>query len=92
MSAPVKKYQSGAINLAIWENKAQTANGERTFYSVTFDRRYKDNKTDEWKSTNSLRENDIPKLKMLLDKAYEYINLKDDVSSSSKQETEQEYA
>ena len=38
---------------------------------------YKD-KDGVWKSTNSLRVNDLPKAILVLNKAFEYISIKDD--------------
>jgi hypothetical protein len=72
---PVKSFRSGAINVSIWENETINAEGVPTSYkTVSFDRRYKD-KNGEWKSTNSLRANDLPKAVLILQKAYEYLVL-----------------
>jgi len=61
--------------VSIWENEGLSQEGVPTSYkSVSFDRRYKD-KTGEWKSTNSLRANDLPKAVLILQKAYEYLVL-----------------
>jgi len=73
MSSPIKKFSAGGIQVAIWENEGKDG---RTFNSVSFDRRYKDDK-DEWKSTNSLKTNDIPKAIIALQKSYEYLVLKE---------------
>ncbi|MFH1586538.1 MAG: hypothetical protein ABID38_01625 [Candidatus Diapherotrites archaeon] len=72
MSSPVKKFSAGGIQVAIWENEGKEG---RSFHSVSFDRRYKDK--DEWKSTNSLKTNDIPKAIIALQKSYEYLVLKE---------------
>lgn len=73
MSAPVKKFSAGGVQIAIWENEG--AEG-RTYNTVSIDRRYK-NKDGEWKSSSSLKLNDIPKAVLALQKAYEYIALKE---------------
>jgi hypothetical protein len=41
-------------------------------YTVAFERSYKD-RDGNWKSTNSLRLNDIPKLRLVAQEAYEYL-------------------
>lgn len=74
MAKPVKKFSSGAVQAAIWENEGKEG---KPFYSVSIDRRYKD-KNDEWQSTNSLKANDLPKAALVLNKAFEYLTLKDD--------------
>ncbi len=74
MGQPVKKFSAGAIQAAVWENEGKEG---KQFYSVSIDRRYKD-KNNEWKSTNSLKPGDLPKAILTLNKAYEYLTLKDD--------------
>ncbi len=73
MSLPVKKFSVGGVQVAVWENEGKEG---RSFYSVSFDRRYKD-KNDEWKSTSSLKANDLPKAILALQKAYEFVSLKE---------------
>ncbi|MCD6434079.1 MAG: hypothetical protein J7L14_00525 [Candidatus Diapherotrites archaeon] len=71
MSMPIKKFSAGAISVAIWQNSS--ANGE--YYTVTMERRYL--KDEEWQSSNTLRLNDIPKACLALQKAYEFLVLKE---------------
>jgi hypothetical protein len=74
-SGPLKRFQSGAISVTIWENENLSPEGQvQSYKSVSFERRYKD-KNGEWKSTNSLRVNDLPKASLILSKAYEYLVL-----------------
>jgi hypothetical protein len=81
LASPVKKFSVGGIQVAIWENDG---NEGRKFYSVSFDRRYKD-KEGNWQSTTSLGANDLPKAILALQKAYEYVALKEpEVGSSGK--------
>ncbi len=76
MASPVKKFAAGAIQVAVWENSGKSADGlQATYRTVSIDKRYKD-KNDEWKSSNSLHINDIPKAILALQKAYEYLALK----------------
>ncbi|RME52436.1 hypothetical protein D6783_04940 [Candidatus Woesearchaeota archaeon] len=72
---PVKKFRSGALTATVWRNETNDTNGNVTEYStVTFERSYKD-KNDMWKTTNSLRVNDLPRAALVLQKAYEYLAL-----------------
>ena len=72
---PLKSFRSGAIQVAIWENDGTSRDGQpETYKTVSFERRYKD-KAGEWKSTNQLRVNDLPKATLILQKAYEYLVL-----------------
>ena len=74
---PVKKIQAGGISAAIWKNDMQVRDGRQVeSSSVSIERRYKD-KRGEWQSTSSLQMNDVPKALLVLNKAYEYMALKD---------------
>jgi len=69
---PVHKFAVGGIQVAIWENEAKSG---RVFNTISIERRYKVG--EEWKSTNSLRTSDLPKASLALQKAFEYISLKE---------------
>ena len=74
---PEKKFSTGALSATVWENQGKSKDGEDvSFRTVTFQRRYKD-KNGEWQSTNSLRLNDLPKASLVLQKAYEYLVMKE---------------
>jgi len=74
MTKPVKKFSAGAVQVAVWENEGKEGTN---YYSVSMSKRYKD-KNDEWKDSSSLKQTDLPKAVLALNKAYEYLTLKDD--------------
>jgi len=49
---PVKKFRSGTVSAAVWENVIQTENGYKTVQNITFQRGYRD-ETNQWKNTDS---------------------------------------
>jgi len=73
MTGPIKKYSAGSIHVAIWENESKEG---RVYQTVSLERSYK-NKDDEWKNTNSLRVNDIPKAVAALQKVYDELVVKE---------------
>ncbi|MBI2134965.1 hypothetical protein HYU09_03165 [Candidatus Woesearchaeota archaeon] len=74
---PEKKFSTGALTATVWENQGKGQSGEDVSYrTVSFQRRYKDKKGD-WQSTNTLRLNDLPKASLVLQKAYEYLVMKE---------------
>ena len=76
-NVPEKKFSTGAINATVWKNSGKSKAGDMVeFRTITLQRRYKD-KNDEWQSTNSLRVNDLPRASLVLNKAYEYLVLKE---------------
>ena len=80
---PEKKFSTGVISATIWQNQGRGRNGEVTsFRTVSFQRSYKD-KNGVWQNSNSLRVNDLPKASLVLQKAYEYVVLKEAQNSAS---------
>ena len=76
MVKPEESYRYGAINVAVFENEIVSGGKTIKLKKVSFQKRYKDS-DGEWKNTNSLDVNDIPKAILALSKAYEYIVLSD---------------
>ena len=68
---PRARFTAGGVQVAIWENEGKEG---RTYNTVSMERRYKVG--DQWKSTSSLKQEDIPKAVLALQTAYEYIALK----------------
>jgi hypothetical protein len=71
---PEAKFSTGAIQATISSNPIEKDGQLSSFRTIVLTRRYKD-KEDNWKSTSSLRVNDIPKATLVLNKAYEYLVL-----------------
>lgn len=69
---PEKKFRAGPISATVWRNMTEKG----SYASVQLSRSYKD-ASNAWKSTGSLRVNDLPKATVVLNKAYEYLVLKD---------------
>ena len=79
---PEKKFSVGAISATVWKNSTLNKDKEPVEYAtISFDRRYKD-KEGNWQSTNHLRTSDLPKAILVLNKAYEFLVLRDQVSQS----------
>lgn len=75
---PEKKFRAGAISATIWTNEKIEEDGKKTAYkTISIERSYTD-KDGNWKNTNSLRTTDLPKAKLVLDKAYEYLTLNEE--------------
>ena len=75
-NAPEKKFRAGALSATVWLNKSQKNGEESEYRTISIERNYLD-KAGIWQSTNSLRVNDLPKANVVLQKAYEYLVLKE---------------
>jgi len=81
INVPEKKFSTGVISATIWKNAGTSKKGDPVeFRTISLQRRYTDEK-GEWKSTSSLRINDLPKASLVLNKAYEYLVLKEQADS-----------
>ena len=70
---PVAKFSAGQVSAALWENEIEVKGRTVTVLKATVQRRYKDNKTDTWKSSGSFGRNEIPLAVHCLQKAFEKI-------------------
>jgi len=74
---PERKFSTGAISATVWRNNGKSKQGSNfEFRTVSLQRRYAD-KNGEWKTANSFRLNDLPKAALVLQKAYEYVVMKE---------------
>lgn len=73
---PIHEVRAGAISGAVW-GKSTTLDGRPVVqHSIRIEKRYRDERTGEWKSTGYLRPDDLPKLALVAEKLYEYLTLR----------------
>ncbi len=71
-NTPEMKFRAGPVSATVWNNPGKE---DTTFQTITLERSYKD-KEGNWQNTGVLRVGDLPKARVLLEKAYEHIVLK----------------
>jgi len=86
MTSPKEVIRVGAVNVSIFENTIVKNGKTLVIPKVVFQVRYKDKETGEWKSTTSLSVNDIPKAINALQKAYQMLTEKSQVSDKAAQQ------
>lgn len=70
---PEKHFRFGAVRASVWCDVRNGPSGQPfKSWSVTLDRAYKDAQ-GEWQNTHSLKEADIPKAVLALERAFEFI-------------------
>ena len=74
---PEKEFRAGAVSAAIWRNETEQDGRTVVQHSVRTNKRYRDPQTGEWRDSDYYFANDLPRLKLVVDKAYEYIVLKE---------------
>lgn len=74
---PKKKFRAGPISATIWENKGKDQQGvPNTYNTISLERVYQD-KSGNWKSTNSFRLSDLPKAHAVLQRVYNDLVVKE---------------
>ena len=81
---PEATFRAGVLSATVWKNERQKDGKSFVTYSVSLDRRYQD-RTGTWQSTRNFQANDLPRVALLVGKAYEHI-----VTGSSGSSTPQE--
>ena len=76
MAEPEETFRVGAIQASVFKNARKVKGKDVELYSVSFQKRYKEKDSDNWKSTNSLNPNDIPKAMLVLLQAFSYVSEK----------------
>ena len=74
---PVKAFRSttGSIELSIWKNESCKDGQTVIRHSVKVEKQYKNG--EEWQKTDYFFPDELPKLKSLLQKAYDFIMVKE---------------
>ena len=72
MSKPEKVFKMGAVRASIFRNVIEREGRAVPLAKVIIEVRYKD-KSGEWKGSNSLSLNELPKAITALQQAYEYL-------------------
>jgi hypothetical protein len=72
---PEREFRVGAVRVSIWANPRHGADGTTwTSHRIAMDRGYKDH-DGNWKKTDTLETDDIPKAILALKRAYEYLTM-----------------
>ena len=73
---PVKKFRAGGISASIWRNETKQKDQSVVSHSVTVQKRYCD-KNGQWQTSGSFFQSDLPKVELVVRKAYEYLALRE---------------
>jgi len=75
INRPVEKWRLSNWEICVWENKKDFNGGETTYRTVTLTKSFRKKDENIWRSEviNGIRRNDLTKLRLLLNKAEEYL-------------------
>jgi hypothetical protein len=73
---PAAEFKAGTIVAAIWSESVVLDGRTVPQHSIRIQKRYRDEKSGEWKSTTYFRPDDLPKLVLVAGKVYEHLMLR----------------
>ena len=74
LNEPEKTFRAVNVEAAVWLNETEKDGKKIRNFSVTIQKSYKDD-DGNWKTTKTFFRDDLPKLRLVIDKAYEFIAL-----------------
>ena len=80
---PIKEFRAGSIKAAIWREEVQDQGRAIVKHSVKIQKRYLDKNSDEWRTTEYFFPNDLPRLCLVAEKAFEYVALHESADETS---------
>jgi len=73
---PVKEFRAGTIVASVWEERGAANGKSYPKFSIRIQKRYRDEKSGQWKTTTYIRPDELPKLALVATKAYEHLTLR----------------
>ena len=74
---PMKEFRAGTVVVAIWAESAPVNGRVVPQYSIRVQKRYRDDKDGQWKTTTYFRPDELPKLGLVVSRAYEFLTLRE---------------
>ena len=74
---PAAEFRVGTVVAAIWTKNTTIDGRSAAQHSIRIQKRYRDEKSGEWKTTTYFRPDELPKLGLVVSKAYEHLMLRD---------------
>ncbi len=82
---PIKEFRAGGVVAALWVSKAPINGGTTPQHSIRVQKRYRDDRSGQWKTTTYFRPDELPKLALVVARAFEFLTLResDEVAPSA---------
>ncbi len=74
---PIKEFRAGCIRASIWLKEREKDGRTIDTHSVRIEKRFFDEKTKEWKASDCFFVDELPRLRLVAERAFEFIVLRD---------------
>lgn len=72
---PIKEFRAGTVKAAVWKEQREEAGRSTSRFSVRIEKRYFDEASKEWRNTDYFFANDLPRLCLVAQRAFEFVVL-----------------
>ena len=79
---PQIEFRAGGITGAVWTETTVVDGRVVPQHSIRIEKRYRDDRSGEWKTTGYLRPDDLPRIALVADKLFEHLMLREVVPNS----------
>ncbi len=73
---PQIEFRAGGIVGAVWTTTTTIEGRSVPQHSIRIEKRYRDDRTGEWKTTGYLRPDDLPRIALVANKLFEHLTLR----------------
>lgn len=73
---PWVEFRAGGIVGSVWTNITAVDGRTLPQHSIRIEKRYRDDRTGEWKTTGYLRLDDLPRIALVAGKLFEHLTLR----------------
>ncbi len=83
---PIKEFRAGTVVASIWVSKTAVNGRSSAQHSIRVQKRYRDDRSGQWKTTTYFRPDELPKLSLVVSRAYEFLTLREAADSNQAQQ------
>ena len=76
-SRPIKTFHAGTLRASIWRNEIEQNGRTVVRHTIRIDKRYFDSEREEWLDSDCLFVNDLPRIRLVAEKAFEFVALRE---------------
>lgn len=73
---PQAEFRAGGIVGSVWTTTTTMDGRSVPQHSIRIEKRYRDDRTGEWKTTGYLRPDDLPRIALVASKLFEHLTLR----------------
>jgi hypothetical protein len=74
---PIKEFRAGCIRASIWSKKREKDGRTIDQNTVRIEKRFFDEKTKEWKASDCFFVDELPRLRLVAERAFDFIVLRE---------------